>query len=61
MYIDEMKSIAAQYCDNFVPQDKIIGGSMLAYSQTCSNCSNFSNGKCKKELLQKIQEKIKFS
>jgi hypothetical protein len=58
MISSEMKSIVAQNCPAFEPQNSIIQMSAIGIAENCNVCIHFVRNKCIKNLLDDIKDKI---
>ncbi|MCY6355994.1 hypothetical protein [Clostridium sp. ZS2-4] len=58
MISNEVKMIIAQNCFQYEPRYAISMFSMGTLSESCTNCQNFTNGKCAKGLFNQVMETI---
>lgn len=62
MASEEMKMAVAQNCPGYHPRylySQLFSGlSMGTSTESCSNCQNYTRGKCQKNLFNEIKEKI---
>ncbi|ADK13196.1 MULTISPECIES: hypothetical protein [Clostridium] len=52
------KRIVAENCKEYESKNSILGLQVSYISGSCSNCVNFVNNKCSKDLLYKIEQVI---
>lgn len=52
------KMIVAENCKEYESRNNILGLQVSYISGNCSNCVNFTNGRCSKNLFDKIEEVI---
>jgi hypothetical protein len=57
MLSNQMKSIIAESCPGYEGK-YILSMAMGNLAQSCNDCANFVRGKCTKDLLHSIKEKI---
>jgi hypothetical protein len=53
------KILVAQNCDAYRSKTYMLITPISYIAQNCSQCINYTNGKCIKELFKQIEEKIK--
>lgn len=56
---NETKMRVAQNCHAYHPRYLFSSMSLGSSSQSCSNCMNFTRGRCSKELFDKIKDEIR--
>lgn len=53
------KIIVAENCDEYQSRNYVLNSQISYISHGCSDCINYVNNKCTRELFEEIEERIK--
>lgn len=59
MIVSEAKSLVGENCSEYDSKNILSKSSMTNLAQSCISCSSYVNGRCTKDLFNKIYEALK--